>query len=263
MNRHVDAHRRLPQLFSIDIFDYRKCIPCPRTNVIAYLSHGQTTTYGQKHIAVLHGPVARPIAYATSSSHIIRIVARNTINAIDAGYHRYPQQGYQFLKRLIGVGDTYAVSNVEHRPFGCSYDIDDATCDILRTPALHNSGGDSLRLISYKRILLHHGALNILGYIEPNGARPSGRRLVPRPFKMIPNGRRVFHGHGILGHGSCGWDDIEFLIPQSPNAESLIRHFRVIVLNLTGNHDHRNGIEPCSQNACERVCASRTRRAAY
>ena len=106
------------------------------------------------------------------------------------------------------------------------------------------------RFVSFQLGFVDHGALDVQGKLEDDGARATGGRLMPGIFQFVADAARVFDGDGVLGDGLGHGDGVAFL--GAHQAE-----FRIvgddIGADLAGEEDDGDGIDPAAHHAGEGV----------
>ena len=278
----VTVHGRLTELIRVDVVHDHIGVAGPALEIVADLTDVEAGANAENQVCILYGEVARTVAAATRTTDVERVVARNDVRSVPADHDRNVKEMRDLQEERLGARDTDAIARIKNRATARA-DLFEDELHLLRIYRRHSglalrrigirrdpvrifffpavaTGSEICRVKADQLVGLDEISLDVDRDVEPARARAAGLTEIDALFKRVADAVRVGQHLRILRHAVDGLRDVELLVAHRAEAGAVLLFCPargVVIADLAGDDQHRNGIEPGTEHAGDGVCAAR------
>ena len=278
----VTVHGRLPKLLHIDVVHDHVGVAGPALEIVADLTDVEAGANAENQVCILYGEVARTVTAATRTADVERVVARDDVRTVPADHDRDTEAMCDFQEERLGARDADAVARIENRTTARADLLEDGL-HLLRIHRRH--GRLTLRRVGIRRdpvrifffpavatscvirrieadqlVRLDELSLDVDRDVEPARARAAGLTEIDALFERVADAVRVRQHLRILRHTVDGLRDIELLVAHRAEVGAILLFCPargVVIADLAGDDQHRDGVEPGAKHAGDGIGAAR------
>ena len=275
-------HGRFAELIRIDVVHNHVGVTGPALEIVADLTDVEAGANAENQVCILYGEVARTVAAATRTADVERVVARDDVRSVPADHDRYVKEMRGLQEERLGARDADAVARVEDRSTARADLLEDGL-HLLRIHRRHSrlalrrvgirrdavrifffpavaAGSEICRVEADQLVGLDELPLDVDRDVEPARARAAGLTEIDTLLERVADAVRVGQHLRILRHAVDGLRDIELLVAHRAEAGAVLLFCPargVVIADLPGDDQHRDGVEPGTEHAGDGVCAAR------
>ena len=278
----VTVHGRLAKLLGVDVVHDHVGVAGPALEIIADLTDVEAGANAENQVCVLYGEVARTVTAATRTADVERVVARDDVRSVPADYNWDVEAMCDLQEERLGARDTDAIARIEDRATARA-DLFEDELHLLRIHRRHSRL--TLRCVGIRRdpvrifffpavatsrvirrveadqlVTLDELSLDVDRDVEPARARAAGLAEIDALLERVANAVRIGQHLRILRHAVDGLRDIELLVAHRTEAGAVLLFCparSVVIADLAGDDQHRDGVEPGAEHAGDGVRAAR------
>ena len=278
----VTVHGRLAKLIRIDVVHDHVGVAGPALEIITNLPDVEAGANAENQVCILYGEVARTITAATRTTDVKRVVARDDVRSVPADHDRNVKEMRDLQEERLGARDADAIARIENRATARA-DLLEDELHLLRIHRWHGSLAlrcvgirrDPVRIFFFPavaagRVICRVEADQLIGLdelsldvdrdVEPARARAAGLTEIDALFERVADAVRVRQHLRILRHAVDGLRDIKLLVAHRTEAGAVLLFCPargVVIADLTGDDQHRDGVEPGTEHAGDGISAAR------